>query len=172
MRIAAMVALALGLTLGTAGAQQQTDAALPVIQDGATVRLEYTLSLEDGKVLDSSRGREPLRFIQGQHEIVPGLEKALDGMRAGEAKQVRVEPADAYGDIDPRAVTEVPKDRLPAAALTVGTVLLARGPDGERQPVQVKEIKEQTVLLDLNHPLAGKTLLFDVKVVSVEPPAR
>ena len=78
---------------------------------------------------------------------------------------------EAYGAVDPKAEAEVPKDALPQGAAVVGTSLLARGQDGQPRPVTVKAVKDTTVLLDLNHPLAGKTLFFDVKVVSVEPPA-
>ena len=81
-------------------------------------------------------------------------------------------PEEAFGVLDPKAEAEVPKDVLPAGAAVVGTRLLARGQDGQPRPVTVKTVKDTTVVLDLNHPLAGKTLFFDVKVVSVEPPAK
>jgi FKBP-type peptidyl-prolyl cis-trans isomerase SlyD len=136
------------------------------------VQLEYTLADESGKVLDSNKGGEPLTFTQGQQEIIAGLEQALDGMRAGEEKKVTLKPADAYGEVDPAAVTEVPKEQIPADALKVGTELVAQNQNGERRSVRIKEIKEGSVIIDLNHPLAGKTLVFDVKVLSVEPPAK
>jgi FKBP-type peptidyl-prolyl cis-trans isomerase 2 len=92
------------------------------------------------------------------------------GMRPGEEKKVVVKPEDAYGPVMPNAQTEVPKDAIPKEGLKVGTALMARSGSGEARPVVVKEIKETTVVLDLNHPLAGKTLFFDVKVLGVEPP--
>jgi FKBP-type peptidyl-prolyl cis-trans isomerase SlyD len=92
-------------------------------------------------------------------------------MKAGDSKKVTDKPEDAYGALDPKAEAEVPKDALPLGAAVVGTRLLARGQDGQPRPVTVKAVKDSTVVLDLNHPQAGKTLIFDVKVVSVEPPA-
>ena len=171
MRIAAVIALVLGLTVPAAEAQQTAQSPSLDIKPGAKVRLEYTLTDEGGKVLDSNKGTEPLTFTEGQHQIIPGLEKALEGMHAGEVKQVTVQPADAYGNVDPAAVAEVPKDQIPADALTVGVELIAQGQNGEQRIVRIKEIKEETVILDLNHPLAGKTLVFDVKVLGVEAPA-
>ena len=122
-------------------------------------------------MLDSNKGRDPLTFTQGEHQIVPGLEKALEGMRPGDEKKVTVAPADGYGPIDPAAHTEVPKDAIPSDALTVGTQLVARSPTGETRVVRVKEVRDSTVVIDLNHPLAGKTLHFAVKVLGVEPPS-
>lgn len=172
MRIGPVIVLALGLTLGPAEAQPKEEATNPAIENGSRVRLEYTLTDDGGKVLDSNKGGEPLTFTQGQRQIISGLERALDGMHAGEAKRVTVKPADAYGEVDPKAVAEVPKEQIPANALTVGTELVARSQSGGRRIVRIKEIKEKTVIIDLNHPLAGKTLVFDVKVVGVEPPAK
>ena len=177
MRISIMLILAIGLALGVAWAQTQpaaTGAPSPAIQDGSKVQLEYTLADQAGKVLDSSKGRPPLEYTHGRRQIIPGLEKALEGMHTGDTKTVTVKPADAYGEVDPNAVTEVPKEKIPAGALTVGTELAARGANGEQRLVRVKEIKDKTVVIDLNHPLAGKTLVFDVKVMGVEataPPA-
>lgn len=172
MRIAAVIALTLGLALGVAEAQPKEGPASPSIENGSKVQLEYTLTDDGGKVLDSNKGREPLTYTQGRQQIIPGLEKALDGMRAGEEKKVTVKPADAYGEVNPAAVAEVPKERIPADALKVGAQLVAQDQSGARRAVVVKEIKETTVIIDLNHPLAGKNLVFDVKVLGVEPPAK
>jgi FKBP-type peptidyl-prolyl cis-trans isomerase SlyD len=144
----------------------------PPIEAGSKVLLEYTLRDDDGKVLDSNRGRSPLTYVHGGQQIVPGLERALVGMRAGEEKEVVVAPNDGYGALDPAAVTEVPKELVPAEARVAGTELVARSPEGATRLVRVREIKEETVVIDLNHPLAGKTLHFDVKVVGVEPPQK
>lgn len=172
MRVAAMLLIALGLALGVAQAQPQEKPMSPAIESGSTVRLEYTLKDSTGKVLDSNKGGTPMTYTQGRQEIVPGLENALNGMRAGDEKQVTVKPEDGYGHVDPSAQTEVPKTMLPPEALTVGTELMARARGGETRLIRVKEIKETTVIIDLNHPLAGKTLHFDVKVLGVEPPAK
>lgn len=143
----------------------------PVIDKGATVRFDYTLKDEAGAVIDTSEGREPLTYVHGRREIIPGLERELAGMRAGEEKHVVVQPADAYGPVDPGALAEVPKRMVPADALVPGTELVARGPDGESRMVRVKEVRAESVILDLNHPLAGKTLHFHVRVREVTPAA-
>jgi FKBP-type peptidyl-prolyl cis-trans isomerase SlyD len=91
-------------------------------------------------------------------------------MKVGEEKRVTVPPEEAYGAIDPAAVTEVPRDRVPPEALVVGTRLSGQTQSGREMPVRVREIKDATVVLDLNHPLAGRTLVFDVRVLLIEPP--
>jgi FKBP-type peptidyl-prolyl cis-trans isomerase SlyD len=139
------------------------------IQNGSTVQLEYTLKDDRGTLLDAN-GETPLTYVQGEQQLIPGLEKALHGMRAGEEKHVVVWPSDGYGDIDPAAIAEVRKESIPEGALTVGAQLMAKGSEGTTNLVRVKEIKERTVILDLNHPLAGKTLCFDVKILNVEAP--
>ncbi len=143
----------------------------PAIEKGSSVQLEYALKDEAGAVLDSNKGRDPLRYTHGARQIIPGLERELVGLHQGDEKRVTVKPEDAYGAQNPAAQAEVPKAAIPAAALKIGARLLARNPAGEARPVVVKEIREQTVVLDLNHPLAGKTLFFDVKVLDVTAPA-
>jgi FKBP-type peptidyl-prolyl cis-trans isomerase SlyD len=140
-----------------------------VVKDGLMISLEYTLKSPDGKVLETSKGREPLKYVHGQKMMIPGLEKELTGMKVGGEKNVTVKPEDAYGKINPNAVEEVPKEKIPANALKVGAVLAARSPEGMVVPMTVKQIKEKTVLMDMNHPMAGKTLVFDVKVVDIQP---
>jgi FKBP-type peptidyl-prolyl cis-trans isomerase SlyD len=140
------------------------------IQNGSSVSIEYTLKDDSGQVLESNKGKTPLTFTQGHQQIIPGLERELIGMRPGEEKQVVVKPEEAYGEVVPNAQTEVPKDAIPKEGLKVGTTLIARSGSGEPRPVVVKEIKETTVVLDLNHPLAGKTLHFDVKILGVQAP--
>lgn len=169
MKIAGVVGLTLALALGGAEAEEKEKATSPAIENGAKVQLEYTLKDDGGKVLDSNKGREPLTFTQGQKQIIPGLEQALSGMHAGEEKKVTIKPVDAYGEVNPSAVTEVPKEMLPPDALKVGTQLVAQSQAGDRRIVRIKEVREKTVVIDLNHPLAGKTLFFDVKVLGVEP---
>jgi FKBP-type peptidyl-prolyl cis-trans isomerase 2 len=107
--------------------------------------------------------------------MIPGLEKELTGMRVGGEKNVTVKPEEGYGKINPNAVQEVPKEKIPENALKVGAVLAARSPEGMVVPMTVKQIKDKTVVMDMNHPMAGKTLVFDVKVVDIQsappPPA-
>lgn len=141
-----------------------------VVKDGLMVSLDYTLKSPDGKVLETSKGRDPLKYIHGQKMMIPGLEKELTGMKVGGEKHVTVKPEEAYGKINPNAVQEVPKEKIPPNALKVGAVLAARSPEGMVVPMTVKEIKEKTVVMDMNHPMAGKTLVFDIKIVDIQPP--
>lgn len=140
-----------------------------MIRNGSVVSFEYTLSDDNGEVLQSNRGKEPVTYTHGQHEIIPGLEKGLAEMEINEEKSIRIKPEEAYGQVDPQGFKEVPKSDIPTTQLEVGTPLNARGPQGEELLIHVSEVKDETVVLDFNHPLAGKTLNFDVKVVDIEP---
>lgn len=141
-----------------------------MIKIGSVVRIEYTLSDDKDTVLDSNKGKEPLIYTHGQGQILPGLEKELSGMKLNEAKKVRLAPASAYGPVDPQAFQEIPRGNIPADALKVGNTLMAKNDQGQAFPVRIHEIKDKTVVLDFNHPLAGKTLSFDVKVLEIQPP--
>jgi FKBP-type peptidyl-prolyl cis-trans isomerase SlyD len=141
-----------------------------VVRDGTVVSLQYSLSGEDGKLIESNKGKDPLKYTHGSKQIVPGLEKELAGMKVGGEKRVKVKPQDAYGAVDSKAFQEVPKEQIPADGLKVGAILAAKGPQGQEIPVRIHQIKEKTVVLDLNHPMAGKTLLFDVKILDIQPP--
>lgn len=140
-----------------------------VVRDGTVVSLQYSLTGEDGKLIESNKGKDPLKYTHGTKQIVPGLEKELTGMRVGSEKKVKVKPEDAYGNVDSKAFQEVPKEQVPADGLKVGAILAARGPQGQEIPVRIDQIKEKTVVLDLNHPMAGKTLLFDIKILDIQP---
>jgi FKBP-type peptidyl-prolyl cis-trans isomerase SlyD len=140
-----------------------------VVKDGSVVSLQYSLSEEDGKLIESNKGKDPLKYTHGSKQIVPGLEKELTGMKVGGEKRVKVKPEDAYGVVNAKAFQEIPKEQIPANGLKVGATLAAKGPQGQEIPVRVHEIKEKTVVLDLNHPMAGKTLLFDIKILDVQP---
>jgi FKBP-type peptidyl-prolyl cis-trans isomerase SlyD len=139
------------------------------VHNGSAVSFDYTLTDSSGNVIDTSKGKAPLTYTHGNRQIVPGLEAELTGMKVGDGKKVTVKPEDAYGPVDPRAFQEVPKDKLPPEALKVGTMLTARGPQGQGVPVRVHEIKESTVIMDFNHPLAGKTLIFEIKITDIKP---
>lgn len=141
-----------------------------VIGQGSKVKFDYTLTVE-GNVVDTSEGREPLQYIQGGGTIIPGLARQLEGMRAGEEKDVVVLPEEGYGKVDINAFKEVPKSQLNLSAdvnLQPGAQVQAEDEQGRRVPMRVAEVKEDTVIFDLNHPLAGKTLNFHVKVVDIE----
>ncbi|MGH7796659.1 MAG: FKBP-type peptidyl-prolyl cis-trans isomerase [Candidatus Binatia bacterium] len=140
-----------------------------MVRNGSVVSFEYTLSDENGEVLQSNKGKEPVTYTHGQHEIISGLEKGLSEMEIDEEKSIRVNLEEAYGPVDPKGFKEVPKSDIPTTELEVGTPLNARGPQGEELLIHVCEVKDDTVVLDFNHPFAGKTLNFDVKVVDIEP---
>jgi len=140
------------------------------VRPGAVVHLQFTLRNGDGEELDGNRDRSPLVFTVGAGEVVPGLERALSGMTEGEARRVTVPPDEAYGPWDPTAITEVPKERVPADARGVGARVRARTRSGREVWARVREVRDETVVLDLNHPLAGQTLVFDVMIILIEPP--
>jgi len=150
----------LSLTLMTATAQENK----PVIEDGKQVSFTYTLS-SGGEQLESNKGQEPLVYVQGGGQILPALEAGLAGLAVGDTKTVDLSAADAYGDVDEAAIREVPVDEIPESAREVGAVLQAQGFPG---PIIVKEIREDVIVLDFNHPLAGKDLTFDVEIVAIE----
>jgi FKBP-type peptidyl-prolyl cis-trans isomerase 2 len=139
-----------------------------VVKDGAVVSLQYTLSGEDGMTIESNKGKEALKYSQGQSQIIPGLEKALAGMKVGEEKRVKVKPEDGYGPVNEKAFQEFPKEKIPAESQKVGAVVVARGPEGQTVPMRVHQINEKSVVIDMNHPMAGKTLVFDVKILDIQ----
>ena len=134
----------------------------------STVSVNYTGRLEDGTVFDSSLnpGREPLSATLGQGALIPGFEKGLLGMSVGESKTVNIPFVEAYGDLNEQLVAEVPKDRVPEG-VTEGQMLQTMTQQGPMNVV-VKEVKDDVVILDANHPLAGKDLIFDLEVVSID----
>ena len=135
---------------------------------GSVVSVDYELHLGDGQVVDASAPGEPMSYIHGEGQIVPGLERALEGLSVGDAKQVVVPPEDGYGEHDARGVQEVPKSAFPAEMQpAVGLELMAQGPGGEEVPFVIREVKPESIVIDLNHPLAGKTLHFAVTVREV-----
>lgn len=136
------------------------------VSNGKVISLEYTLKLEDGQVVDTNVGQTPLTYTQGANQIIRGVETALEGMEAGQSKLAVVSPTDGYGNADPDAFAEVSKEKLPQE-IQVGTQLHGKDASGREIRPVVSAIKEETVLLDFNHPLAGKTLYFDLKVLSI-----
>jgi FKBP-type peptidyl-prolyl cis-trans isomerase SlpA len=137
------------------------------VTSNSTVSVHYTGRLEDGTVFDSSlvEGREPLTATLGQGNLIPGFENGLVDMIVGEKKTIEIEPENAYGQINPQMVNEVAKSQVPEG-VSVGDMLQAMSPAG---PINVKvlDIKEDVVVLDANHPLAGQKLIFDLEVISI-----
>ena len=138
-----------------------------IIEEGTIVSIEYTLTDDAGNLLDSNIGQEPLTFMQGAGQIVGGLEKELIGLKVGDRRTIRVNPQDGYGMPDKDAFQVFPRERIPAEAQKTGATLMAQGPDGRAIPMRVHEVREKTIVVDFNHPLAGKTLNFDVTIKDI-----
>jgi len=139
-----------------------------VIQDGSNVGIEYTLKLDDGQVVDTSEGRETFVYEHGAGQILPALEEALVGLAVGSETHVTLAPEQGYGPVEQELFQAVPVDQIPEAARQKGAQLVSRDQDGNERPLSVHEVRDDAIVLDLNHPLAGQTLHFDVKVVSVD----
>ncbi len=136
---------------------------------GDTVQLHYKGTLDDGSVFDSSEGREPLEFTVGSGQIIPGLDKAIPGMKIGDEKTVRVEAEEAYGAVNPEARQTVPRGNLPPdVPLEKGLQLQAQTENGQTISVTVVEFSDDAVVLDANHPLAGKALTFDITLTGIK----
>ncbi|EEB85828.1 FKBP-type peptidyl-prolyl cis-trans isomerase [Roseobacter sp. GAI101] len=138
------------------------------VKSGDTVAIHYTGTLLDGSTFDSSDGREPLEFVVGSGQIIPGLDVALPGMEVGDKKVVKIGSEDAYGPLNPEMRQAVPREGIPAdIPLEIGTQLQMQTPDGQAMPVMVVEVDDATVTLDANHPLAGKDLQFDIELMKI-----
>jgi FKBP-type peptidyl-prolyl cis-trans isomerase SlyD len=138
------------------------------VSKDSVVSLEYRLHLGDGQVVDESEPGKPLAYMHGRGQIVPGLEGQLEGMAAGESKKVVVPPSQGYGEHDPRGLQEVPREMFPPdARLQAGMTISAQTADGDVIPITIREMKGDKVVVDLNHPMAGKTLHFDITVREV-----
>lgn len=166
-----MLALALPFAAGadsdSPGAPSQ-EGNKAVVHDGSKVTIEYTLKLGDGQVVDTSEGRAPFVYQQGAGQILPALEAQLEGMSVGSEKELTLTPEEGYGPVNDKLYQPVPVDQIPEGARHVGAQLVSRDPQGHERPLRVHEVREDVIVLDLNHPLAGESLHFDVKVVSIE----
>lgn len=140
-----------------------------VIKKGDKVKVEYTGTFDDGTVFDSSTHDDhshPIEFKVGAGQVVPGFDKAVIGMKKGEKKKFRLESSEAYGEPKKKLIKKVPRDKMPPN-IKEGMMIGIGLPDGRKIPARVKKITEQEVTIDLNHPLAGKDLNFEIKVVSI-----
>ena len=138
------------------------------VTKGKMVSIEYTLRLTDQTVVDTNVGNDPLTYLHGSDQIIPGLQRALEGMNVGQKANVTVKPEEAYGLVNKEAFQEIPKEQIPEDALEIDTVLQGQDQEGKNFRVRVSEIKDDSVVLDFNHPLAGKTLFFDITVKNVQ----
>ena len=138
------------------------------IADGAVVAMHYKLTLSDGQVIDSSEGQDPLAYLHGANNIVPGLEAAMGGKAAGESFEVNVAPEEGYGPRIEEAIQTVPRDRFPAdATLEAGIQFQATDPDGNPLMGTITAVEGEDITVDFNHPLAGLDLHFEGVVVGI-----
>ncbi len=138
-----------------------------MIRHGKKVSLEYTVFLVDGTQIDSNVGEDPLVFVLGQNQVFPALEQELLGLKVGDTKQIMLKAEQAYGPVVQDAFREVDLETVPVSYRFAGAVLGVQDPAGGVYPIRVHEVKKDKVVLDFNHPLAGKALRFDVKVIQV-----
>lgn len=140
-------------------------------EEGCIVKVNYTGKFSDGNVFDSSQGREPLMFKLGDHKVIKGFEEAVKGMKKGEKKTITIKKEDAYGERREQLVAEIPKAQMgnlpDKVELKAGMSFQLKDPAGNVIIATLKEVKAETIVLDLNHPLAGKDLTFDIELVEV-----
>ncbi|MBU1122684.1 MAG: peptidylprolyl isomerase [Candidatus Omnitrophota bacterium] len=138
-------------------------------QKGSKVKVQYTGKLADGTIFDKSQDNDPLKFTLGSGSIIPGFENAVEGMQLNEEKQVIIAATDAYGERNEGLVREFPNSAFPEDFVPQKGMMISLGdPSGKAIPATIVEVSQENVKVDLNHPLAGKELVFDIKVVSVE----
>ncbi|MBD3864240.1 FKBP-type peptidyl-prolyl cis-trans isomerase [Olleya marilimosa] len=139
------------------------------VKENNTVKVNYTGKLSDGQIFDTSEGREPLEFTLGQGQLIPGFEKGVIDMKLNEKKTITIAKEEAYGDVNPALIQEVSKADLPQDMTPeVGMGLVSKTQDGRETNLLVVGVKEETIVLDANHPLAGKDLVFDLEVVDIK----
>ncbi len=140
---------------------------MAVKAENSVVGIEYEVKeAGSNEIVDSNKGAHPLEFVTGKGQIIPGLEKGLEGMSEGESADILVKAADAYGEVNPEAVQTLPIEQFEGIDLKEGMTLYGQGEDGQTVQVVVKSFNDKEVTIDFNHPLAGKDLMFSVKVVS------
>lgn len=145
----------------------QTELIFLPIKDGDTIKIDYTGTLDDGTVFDSSADHDqPLEFTVGAGQVIPGFEDAVRGMEVGEEKTFRIEADEAYGEINPDLTQSFPRSILQCdAEVEIGMILMLGTSDGQQMPAMITEVTDETITLDINHPLAGQALTFSIKVL-------
>lgn len=138
------------------------------VKDGDTVKVHYTGKLEDGSVFDSSVERDPLEITLGEGKLIPGFEKAVVGLKVGDKTTASIESTDAYGDRREDLELSIERNQLPEdIEPQVGMQLQLNQPNGQPVPVQITKVEEENIMIDANHPLAGKDLTFDIELVDI-----
>lgn len=167
-RIAVPVSIALVLALGAGRPAGAEGDAASVVGPGKKVSIEFTVTLDDGRVPDSNVGKGPLVFEAGANKILPGLERELVGMKQGETRTVVLSAENGYGPVRAELFRAVPVEHIPEQARQAGAVVIANDPEGHQVPVRVHEVKSDEIVVDFNHPFAGQAVTFNVKVVDIE----
>lgn len=139
------------------------------VKENNTVKVHYTGKFPNGEVFDSSEGREPLEFTLGEGMMIPGFEKGLIDMKLNEKKTINLKKEDAFGEAREDLIHEVPKSQLPEDMdVKTGMPLVSKSPEGHEINMIVKEVKDESIIVDANHPLAGKEVVFDLEVVDIK----
>ena len=138
-----------------------------IVKKGDRVYLHFMSKLEDGTIINSSLGKQPLSFVVGHGEVIHGLDVGVEGMKLGERKTLIISPEDAFGSPNPELIKEIPKYAIRDVEPTVGMEIAMKSPSGRIVKGKIIEIKENIVIVDANHPLAGKTVVYDVMVVKI-----
>ena len=166
------LATLVGFAAATADSQEAAEVAVvedvTVVEDGRRVSIEYTLTIDDGTVVETRAGEDVVEYEHGGGPLLKALQDALAGLAPGDSKKVTLTPEQGFGPVNPVLFDTVPAEQLPEGSLVVGTTLLFTSADGQKFPVRVHELKGDEIVVDANHPLAGKTLHFDVRILSVE----
>jgi peptidylprolyl isomerase len=143
------------------------------VKNGDKIKVHYHGKLRSGETFDSSQGREPLEFTVGSGQVIKGFDEGVKGMKVGDKKTVEIPVQDAYGEKQQEMMIEFPKDQFPSDMKPeVGMQLMMTNGSGQNFPVTIAEVKENSVVLDANHPLAGQDLIFDLELVSIESTSR
>ncbi|OLY93301.1 peptidylprolyl isomerase [Cnuella takakiae] len=143
------------------------------VQNGDKVRVHYHGKLRSGETFDSSEGREPLEFTVGGGQVIPGFDQGVMGMSVGDKRTVEIDVQNAYGEKSSEMIIEFPKNQFPEDMNPeVGMQLMMNNGQGQQFPVTIAEVKEESVMLDANHPLAGQELVFDIELVEIVPASR
>lgn len=142
---------------------------MSTVKENDSVKVHYTGTLSDGSVFDSSREKDPIEFKLGEGQIIPGFEKGLMDMTVGETKTINIPSKEAYGERNDQMIQEVPKTQLPPeVSPEVGMGLMSQTPDGQQMQLTVTEVKDESIVVDANHPLAGKDLTFEVELMEIK----
>lgn len=140
---------------------------MATIENGKKISFDYTLTV-DGEEMDTSKGKQPLEYTHGDKSLIPGLTSRMEGMEEGEERKIEVPAEEGYGMVNPEAFKEIPRSQMPKdTEPQAGMILQGQTAEGQTVPVKITEVKDDTVVIDMNHPLAGKSLVFDIKVNSI-----